>query len=78
MRREAPAGEDRGFCGPPVCRSDKPIRIVGGHNDAVDRMPLFYQDCNSYSTKLTTNCANSGRISPLDSSFGSEADWRRR
>ena len=57
-RRKAPAGEDRGFCGLSVCRSDRPICIVGGHNDAINRMRPFYQNCNSYSGKLTTNCAN--------------------
>ena len=55
-RRKAPAGEDRGFCGLPVCRSDRPIRIVGGHNDAAAKMPQFYRNCKSDSGKLTTNC----------------------
>ena len=56
--RKAPAGEDRGFCSLPVCRSDRPIRIVGGHNDAGFKMPEFYRNCKSVSTKLTTNCIN--------------------
>jgi len=57
-RRKAPAGEDRGFCGLSVCRSNRPMCIVGGHNDATNRMRPFYLNCNSYSGKLTTNCAN--------------------
>jgi hypothetical protein len=57
-RRKAPAGEDRGFCGLPACRSDRPMCIVGGHNDAASRMRLFYRNCNSNWRQLTTNCAN--------------------
>jgi hypothetical protein len=62
--QKAPAGEDRGFCGLSVCRSNKPIRIVGGHNDAAKRMLLFYQNCNSYSGKLTTNCIYRTKTGP--------------
>ena len=39
QKQKAPVGGDRGFCGPPVCRSGGPIRIVGGQNDAMKRMP---------------------------------------
>jgi hypothetical protein len=62
--QKAPAGEDRGFCGLSVCRSNKPIRIVGGHNDAAKRMLPFYQNCNSYSGKLTTNCIHRTKTGP--------------
>jgi len=66
-RRKAPAGEDRGFCGLPVCRSVRPICIVGGHNDAANRMPPFYRNCKSFSSKLTTNWAIAPRAChPLD------------
>ena len=62
-RRKAPAGEDRGFCDLPVCRSGGSIRIVGGQNDAATKMPRFYRNCKSYSTKLTTNCIGSHNAS---------------
>lgn len=61
-RQKTPVGGDRGFCGLPVCRSDGPIRIVGGQNDANRRMHRFYLDCNSLSSKLTTNCAHTADL----------------
>jgi hypothetical protein len=58
-KQKAPVGGDRGFCGLTACRSGRPIRIVGGQNDADHRMRRFYRNCNSESAKLTTNCVKS-------------------